>query len=204
MGKGKTRAPLDLGNLRRRAEERWLERQQEARAAEPDLQRLVHELEVHQIELEMQNDELREARVELEAALARYTEIFEYAPIGYTTISLDGTVHEINHAAARLLGRTRSQLHGRPFDSFVVPRDRGKFSELLRLVVENDAREACELELFCLDSHVVRVQLLASVMARAEPVVLLAVEDIRTRSAEFDAPQAESGVVGPKRSPVAI
>ena len=80
MAKG--RITLDLGNLRRRAEERLRERQLSERAPEADAQRLLHELEVHKIELEMQNEELREARVELESALTRYTEMFEFAPIG--------------------------------------------------------------------------------------------------------------------------
>src|SRR5262245_37081190 len=101
MAKGKI--TLDLGNLRRRAEERLRERKRSERPQEADLQRLLHELEVHQIELEMQNEELREARVEMESALARYTEMFEFAPIGYVTISIDGALYELNHAAARLL-----------------------------------------------------------------------------------------------------
>jgi len=91
---------LDLGNLRHRAEQRLHDREQGSSKEAPDLQRLVHELQVHQIELEMQNEELREARSELETALARYTELFDFAPIGYATISLDGTLHEINHGAA--------------------------------------------------------------------------------------------------------
>src|SRR6185436_9020712 len=106
----KERITLDLGTLRNRAEERVRERKLEGRAPEPDLARLVHELEVHQVELEMQNEELRETRVELESALARYTEIFDFAPIGYVTISLDGTLHEVNHVAAKLLGSPRSHL----------------------------------------------------------------------------------------------
>src|SRR4051812_21400628 len=118
---GSTPGTLDLGTLRRQAEQRLRDREQQTSKEAPDLQRLVHELQVHQIELEMQNEELREARVELETALARYTEIFDFAPVGYTTISLDGTLHEINHTAARLFRRVRSDLLGRHLDSMVVP-----------------------------------------------------------------------------------
>jgi len=188
------RLPLDLANLRRRAEARVRERQLQPRPVEPDLQRLVQELEIHQVELELQNEELREARVELESSLARYTEIFDFAPIGYATISLDGTLHEVNHSAARLLGSARSQLLQRPFHSFVVPRDRGVFFELLRRVVESESRESCELQLFRVGEQVVDVQLLASLLARSEPLILLAVDD-RARSSAAPSAILESAIV---------
>jgi PAS domain S-box-containing protein len=201
---GKTRGTLDLGNLRLRAEGRLRDRQQAAGISERDLERLVHELEVHQIELEMQNEELRESRVELESALARYTEIFDFAPIGYLTIGLDGTLHEINHSAARLLRRARAEMLGRRLDSMVVPRDRPLFSELLRRAVESETSESCELELFRVDGSVVRVKLLSSLLARAEPLVLLALEAVESYSEITDSGEAQSGVRGTKRSPVAI
>ena len=80
---------LDWGNLRRRAEQRLRERKEAANLALRDPERVVHELEVHHVELEIQNEELRESRLELESALARYTEIFDFAPIGYVTITVD-------------------------------------------------------------------------------------------------------------------
>jgi PAS domain S-box-containing protein len=185
------RGTLDIGNLRRQAEERLRERKQAVRTApEVDPQRLLHELEVHQIELEMQNEELREARADLESALARYTEIFEFAPVGYTTLALDSTLRESNLAAARLLGWTRSELVGRRFDSLVVPRDRSKFAELLCLVVQSEVREACELELLGLQGRVLAVRLRATLLAQAEPLILLAVEEL-----DSGARSAESGVV---------
>jgi len=193
------RIPFDLGNLRRRAEEQVRERQVGARPSEPELQCLVHELEVHQVELELQNEELREARMELESSLARYTEIFDFAPIGYTTISFDGTLHEVNHAAARLLGSPRAQLLRRRFDSFVVPRDRALFFELLRRVVESESRESCELQLFNVRGDVVDVHLLASLLARSEPLILLAADD-RAHSSVTGPTLTESGVVAAVRA----
>jgi PAS domain S-box-containing protein len=190
----KVRNQLDLGNLRPRAEERLRDRKRAAPASSSlspvDQERLLHELEVHQIELEMQNEELREARIELERALARYTEIFDFAPVGYTTIALDTTLQESNHTAARLLGWKRAELVGRRFDSLVVPRDRARFSELLALVVQSESRESCELELFRVEGRVVAVRLLASLLAQAEPLILLAVEELDARSQ-----RTESGVV---------
>src|SRR5262249_50093797 len=75
-----------------------------------DLRRVLHELEVHEVELEMQNEELRGARTEAERGLARYTELFDFAPIGYATLSGSGTIQEVNHAGARLLGKERATL----------------------------------------------------------------------------------------------
>jgi len=196
----KERITLDLGTLRNRAEERVRERKLEGRAPEPDLARLVHELEVHQVELEMQNEELRETRVELESALARYTEIFDFAPIGYVTISLDGTLHEVNHVAAKLLGSPRSHLLRRRFDSFVIPRDRAHFSELLRRVVDSETRQSCELQLFRIGGQVVEVQLLASLLARSEPLIVLAMDD-RVARGSLSEPAAASGVLATARSP---
>ena len=199
---------LDLGSLRHRAEQRLRDREQEGSQELPNLQRLVHELQVHQIELEMQNEELRETRIELETALARYTELFDFAPIGYVTISLDGTLQEVNHSAARLLRRPRSDLLGRRLDAMVVPRDRAKFSELLRQVVESEAGESCELELFRLDGRALRVQLVANLLARAEPVVLLALKELVAHASSVagvaEGDEAGSGEAGPQRSPRAV
>jgi PAS domain S-box-containing protein len=193
MAKG--RITLDLGNLRRRAEERLRERKRSERPQQADLQRLLHELEVHQIELEMQNEELREARVEMESALAHYTEMFDYAPLGYVTIALDGTFHELNHAAARLLGGVRSQLLQRRFDSFVVPSQRPQFVELLQRVLDSEARETSELALMQPGGQTVSVQLLATLLARAEPTILIAIQEMRVRGAEHASPATESGVM---------
>ena len=187
----KARDKLDLGNLRPRAEELLRDRKQSAPPSSPaDQERLLHELEVHQIELEMQNEELRESRIDLETALARYTEIFDFAPVGYTTVALDTTLQESNHAAARLLGCKRSELVGRRFDSLVVVRDRARFSELLGVVLQSETRESCELELLRQDGRVVAVRLLASLLAQAEPVILIAVEELDSSNQS-----AESGVV---------
>lgn len=197
----KRRITLDLGNLRARAETQVRERRLAGRPAVPDLEQLVHELEVQQVELELQNEELREARVDLESALARYTEIFDFAPIGYATISLDGTLHEVNHAAAKLFGSSRSHLLRRRFDSFVVPNDRARFSELLRQVVESEACESCELRLFRIGAEVVLVQLLARLLARSEPLILIALDDRNTTSSTSEAVLTESAVIAAARVP---
>jgi hypothetical protein len=99
--------------------------------ADADLRRTLHELQVHQIELEMQNHELIEARTEREAALARYTELYDFAPIGYLTLYADGLIKEVNLTGASLLGVARRNLYQKRFDSFVVQAERPHWAHFL-------------------------------------------------------------------------
>jgi PAS domain-containing protein len=85
--------------------------------AETESTRLLHELKVHQIELEIQNEELVEARDELESGLNRYTELFDFAPLGYALIDAEFEIRELNLAGAELLGSERARLVGQSFKS---------------------------------------------------------------------------------------
>ncbi|MEZ4295924.1 MAG: ATP-binding protein [Polyangiaceae bacterium] len=121
--------------LRLRAEERLAAQgEEEILGPPPEAVRLVHELRVHEIELEMQNEELRNARAELEASLARYTEIFDFAPIGYVTLDGQDTIREVNLAAARLLGRPRQRLEGALFRHFVDVGSRAAYQDFISRV----------------------------------------------------------------------
>src|SRR3954469_19263929 len=125
MKQAKQRAPVDP--LRKDAEGRLKRaRPPEGDRATPevDARRLLHELEVHQIELELQNDELRRARSETEAGLERYTELFDFAPVGYATLAQGGQIREVNHLGARLLDRERAALAGQQFVSLIVEEDK--------------------------------------------------------------------------------
>lgn len=82
--------------------------------------RLVHELEAHQIELEMQNKELRRAQEELELSRNKYAELYDFAPVGYFTFDTDGLIKEVNLAGAQLLGIERRLLANKPFNSFIA------------------------------------------------------------------------------------
>jgi PAS domain-containing protein len=100
----------DPAELRRRAEARLPVQRKSQRSkaghqkSAADTQRLLHELEVHQIELEMQNDELQRTRNELEVALAKYTDLYDFAPVGYFSIDESGAILEVNLTGAVLLG----------------------------------------------------------------------------------------------------
>ena len=86
-------------------------------------QKLIHELQVHQIELEMQNEELRRTQTELEASRARYFDLYNMAPVGYITLSEKGLIKEANLTVATLLGVERSQLVNQPLSRFILPED---------------------------------------------------------------------------------
>lgn len=94
--------------------------------------RVFHELEVHQIELEMQNAELEAARNSLEAALERYTDLYDFAPVGYFTVAETGVILEANLTGAALLGLERSRLINRNMQSFVAPTSRPSFLAYLK------------------------------------------------------------------------
>ena len=129
--------------VRERAEELLRDRRMAGYsfASDPNQVRLVHELQVHQIELEVQNDDLQRARVEAEAALAKYTDLFEFAPIAYCTLTGDGRVTAINLTGARWLGQPRTKIIGRHLADFVAPESQATWALLLRASRTSAARQ---------------------------------------------------------------
>lgn len=112
-----------------------------------DIHRLVYELHVHQIELEMQNDELRRARVELEESLNRYVDFYDFSPVGYITLNDNGTISEVNLTGAALLGVERKNLLHRRFDHFVSTENFDNWNRHFRSVLTHEGTLTCELEL---------------------------------------------------------
>src|SRR5215472_92465 len=103
--KKKPRQGVDGGKgLRRQAEETLRMRSTKKKANTLDLRRLVHELEIHQVELTIQNEELRNAQVQLAESCDRYSELYEFAPLAYVTLDRDGRVLESNRMATKILG----------------------------------------------------------------------------------------------------
>ena len=115
--------------------------------SEEKTQRLVHELEVHQIELEMQNAELRQARDETEKMLEKYTDLYDFAPVGYFTLDQEGAIREVNLTGAMLLGSERSKIIGRRFAFFVSEESRPAFADFLGNTFDIDEKISLELEL---------------------------------------------------------
>ena len=142
--------PADAAELRRRAEERLQSRQQTPQSAIRNPQstpRLVHELQVHQIELEMQNEELQQARGKADGLLAQYTDLYDFAPTGYFNLAADGTILAVNLTGAGLLGIRRAQLLKRRLGFLVAEADRPVFNAFLEKTFAGKDRECCEVAL---------------------------------------------------------
>jgi two-component system cell cycle sensor histidine kinase/response regulator CckA len=175
-------------DLRRRAEK--LAREKAALTPEgpeplsPDAARsLLHDLRVHQIELEMQNEELRRAQVELEASRARYFDLYDLAPVGYFTLSEQGLILEANLAAAALFGVARAALAKQPFSRFVVREDQDIYYQHRKQLSETGAPQVCELRLAKQDGTLFWAQLEATVAHDADgaPLSRAVMSDISER-----------------------
>jgi PAS domain S-box-containing protein len=164
---------------------------------------LVHELSVHQIELEMQNEELRRAQAELEASRERYFDLYDVAPVGYCTVTANGSVLEANLTLATLLGVPRGRLVGRPFSRFIFAGDEDLFYLLGKQVLAISPAGAApvatsssrELRLQQSDGAPVWVSVVAKAAMgnSGERVLRVVVTDITARRAgEAAARQAEA------------
>ena len=140
------RRPAEGADLRRRAEER-LALLSAAASSPGDAAVVIDQLRVHQIELEMQNDELTRAQHALEEQRARYAELFDHAPMGYVTVDDEGLVGEANFTAAHLLGVERRHLVGRPFTTFIAAADQDAYYLHHRRLEQDEEPWSCELRL---------------------------------------------------------
>jgi two-component system cell cycle sensor histidine kinase/response regulator CckA len=151
-----------LPGLRRDAED-FLKRAPEDRlpARQPvDLREALHELQVHEIELRMQNETLREAQIELEESRELYRELFEGAPVPYLVLDPNGRIRAANAAVAGLLGRTKAELTGTPLAAYLQPEHATHFEKHRREIATSDCRCSCELVLLSADGapHEVRLE----------------------------------------------
>ena len=145
----KPNTSVDGAELRRRAEERLRGQQRDTPTlrADADTQRLVHELQVHQIELEMQNVELLESRDKMETLLEKYTDLYDFAPVGYFSLDEQGLILEVNLTGAALLHVDRSQLINHRLQQFVAPTSRPIFLAFLEKVFAGPGKQVCEAPL---------------------------------------------------------
>jgi signal transduction histidine kinase/CheY-like chemotaxis protein len=177
------------------------EKKRAVTAGAGDTVRLLHELEEHQIELKMQNEELRAARATTEASLARYAELFEFAPIGYATLKPDGTIEEINQVGASLLGQSWLNQPGARLPrlaTFVAPDDRSLLNRTMEQTLAAPGKHACEVtlaenpETFDRGSLPTRLRMTMSALRRSTPMILCAFEDVtQQRHREMQLAQAE-------------
>ena len=178
----------DPTELRRRAELRLKDRQSKKppNQADADDKRQLHELEVHQIEMEMQNEELLDSRTAMEALLEKYTDLYDFAPVGYLTLDRGGVIREANLAGASLLGIARSALINGRFGHFVSVGGRPAFGAFLQQVFESKVRRSCDVTLHVEARPPLEVEMEAIAFESAE-ACRVAVTDITARKrAESD------------------
>ena len=138
-------------DLRSRAEQRAREaladRLEDSKARSAEESRLLYDLQVHQIELEMQNEELRRTEANLETSRARYFDLYDLAPVGYLTINEAGLVVEANLAASRLLGVARGELVRQPMTRFLVAEDQDSYYLFRKRLFATGAPQVLDLRL---------------------------------------------------------
>jgi PAS domain S-box-containing protein len=120
---------------------------------------LLHELQVHQIELEMQNENLRQSQLALQESRDRYVDLYEFAPIGYLSLTESGRIGEINLTGADILGEKRSALLNRGFASFVAADEQDSWYRHFQHAIKHPERRSCELHLLRRDGTVYFVTL---------------------------------------------
>ncbi len=148
-----------------------------------ETKRLVHELQVHQIELEMQNEELRQTRTKLEEAWARYFNLYDLAPVGYLTLNKKGWIQEANLTAARLLGLARCAMVGQPLTHFIFPADQDIHYQFRKQLLKTGAPQECALRMLRPDAPPFWAQLDATVVQHADGMAAchLVMSDITAR-----------------------
>jgi PAS domain S-box-containing protein len=140
-------SPDPKDDLRQRAEEQAGSRAREAAGAlsGEETESLLHELEVHRIELELQNEELRRAQADLEASRARYFDLYDLAPVGYCTLDELGVILEANLTAARMFGLAKDALVGKPLTDFIHRESQDTFYRYRRQLLEALSPQTFEL-----------------------------------------------------------
>jgi PAS domain S-box-containing protein len=172
-------------DLRKRAEEKV--RANEAKALDTpsvkDVRRVLHELHVHQIELEMQNEELCRVQAELETSRARYFDLYDLAPVGYFTLSEKGLIQEANLAGVALLRVTRGDLAKQPVSHFILSEDQDIYYRYRKQLVETGAPQVYELRMLRADATSFWAQIETTIAQNADgaAVCRVVVSDISDR-----------------------
>lgn len=200
---GKDIRPEQVAELRRQAEEIASDKASLSPVnfdvmSPEEIRQMLHELQVHQIELEMQNEEMRSMQAEQDAARARYFDLYDLAPVGYCTISEKGLILETNLTAATMLGEDRSMLVKQPITRFILKEDQDDYylhcQQLFEIQVswqdsaktlsgQTGESQACDLRMIKKDGTTFWVHLVATCVQATDsaPVYRIVISDITGR-----------------------
>ncbi len=188
----KSQRHSDPAALRLAAEERFKGQLAASQTeTEADLRRAQHELEIHQVELEMQNEELRATQEERQTALQRYSDLYDFVPVGYFTLATDGTMRLVNLTGARLLGIERSRLLGKPLGQFMAETDRRALETLIAQVFARRTNQTCEVSLTRQDHSTLTVQTTATLLPGGKECFVVMVDITERKQAEAQLRQAQ-------------
>ena len=166
-------AASQAASLRQRAEEALqMQLIDMETISQNETQRVLHELRVHQIELEVQNEELRRAQAELEVSMARYFDLYDLAPVGYFTLSENGLILEANLTAANLMNMDRSKLVNNPLSRYILSEDADIYYQHQKKLIETGEPQVCELRMIRKDGTAfwARMEATAAQNAEGDPV----------------------------------
>lgn len=124
-----------------------------------DIKKLVHLLQVHQVELEHQNQELRIAHAELEASRNKYVNLFDFSPIPYFTLNKEGIIKEVNLSAGKMLGIERRKIIGKQFSTYIKLGERDIFYSCIKTIFNTTEKHSCELKVINKEKKVFSVLL---------------------------------------------
>lgn len=173
----------DNQKLREKAEA-WLEGmgKKELDNLPEEVKILMQELNVHQVELEMQNEELRKAQMDLEISRTKYRELFDFAPIGYFSVDAKSRIKEVNFSGALMLGIERKLLLDQPLFLFIPPEYRHRFDNHLKKAFASDQKETSEVKFYRKDTREMMVSLESISMQNQQvKYCFIAVSDITRR-----------------------
>jgi len=178
----RNRSALPPSQLRNVAEAE-LARVPPAEAPIRSAEELLHELQVHQIELEMQNESLRHSQMVLEESRDRYVDLFEFAPVGYLTLSREGQIASINLTGAALLGEDRRKLLQRRFQHFVAAEEQAAWQTHFFRAFHKGEKQTCELSLLRRDGSVfvVSADCVRTTTGNTTPMLRMALSNITER-----------------------
>lgn len=169
--------------LMRAAAEAELARHPLVQTPEPLTEALLHELQVHQIELEMQNEALRQAQSALEESRDLYVDLYEFAPVGYLSLTTDGLIARVNLTAVKMLRSERKKLLQRSFAARIIDEDRMRWNQFFLNVKKSDTATSAELTLRGGDGVLFVAQLVGehSTSGTGETMILISLSDITER-----------------------
>ncbi|MDP3638165.1 MAG: sensor domain-containing diguanylate cyclase [Azonexus sp.] len=169
--------PSPADELRRCAEKKLALRGEAPAYSQAGFLKLVHELQVHQIELEMQNDALRAAQAEIEEG-QRFADLYEFAPVAYLSIAADSRIRLLNRTGASLLGLPGAQLKGQLLASYMTPDSRPVFNTFLATAFAEGGHQSCELDLLPMNRRQPLAVLIEAVTDPEKEICNLAISDI--------------------------